>query len=204
MLRRAQVGLQRELDRPPCSPPLAAGAHRAYRNHLLFDAHQRAPTRSHTPHILTAPPRVPTWCLRPPLLDVARKIERSDGSRPKGATRPGRRANQPAPPSRGFVWPRGAPYGFRARPWRPLPHPLPRGRLRSGDSSRSGARLASAPARRAAGGWGNRPCRRAVPTNFGWPCARTASQPRPRGANSHRRAPAQVPTEKHHKTPQKS
>ena len=164
---------------------------------------QRTRSRTHAPAltrpIRTAPPRVPSWCPRPP----------SPERRPKNRAlatgvgqngRPSGRANQPAPPSRRVVWPRGAPYGFRARAWRPLPHPLPRGRLRSGDSSRSGERLASAPARRRGGGTGLRaaPSRR---TSVG-----------PARARPHDPAPAErTPTdelprrfEKHHKTPQKS
>ena len=42
--------------------------------------------------------------------------------------RPGDERIKPIPPSRGVVWPRGAPYGLRARPWRPWPHPVARPR----------------------------------------------------------------------------
>ena len=106
-----------------------------------FDcAHRRRPpvslharTLTHTPalkrpHPYSAAPRPVMVSPTPLSSNVARKIERSRRSRPKGATRAGRRANQPAPPSRGVVWPRGAPYGLRARPWRPWPHPVARPR----------------------------------------------------------------------------
>ena len=117
---------------------------------------QHARTRFTRPHPHSAVPR-PSWCPRPPSPRTSpEKSSARDGSRPKGRPGPGDGRIKPAPPSRGVVWPRGAPYGLRARPWRPLPHPLPRGRLRSGDSSRSGERLASAPARRRGGGTGLR------------------------------------------------
>ena len=149
-------------SRPDLWPPRTAPAKAPHLTHSPRQIAQFC-SSTHTPartHPLDTPPssqrRSASLMVSPTPLssNVARKIERSRRVSAKGATRPGRRANQPAPPSRGFVWPRGAPYGFRARPWRPLPHPLPRGRLRSGDSSRSGERLASAPARRAAGGVG--------------------------------------------------
>ena len=107
--------------------------------------------------------------------NVARKIERSRRISAKtGDLAAGRRANQTAPPSRRVVWPRGAPYGLRARPWRPSPHLVARSRF--GDSSRSGDGLARRARVGARGGIG---LRSAPSTNFGWPCARAASRPRP-------------------------
>ena len=108
---------------------------------------------SHAP-ILTAPPRVPSWCPRPPSLNVARKIERSRRLSAKTGDRAtGDERIKPAQPSRGVVWPRGAPYGLRARPGRPWPHPAaPPG---PGDRVDRANRLASAPARAAREGGGS-------------------------------------------------
>ena len=58
--------------------------------------------------------------------NVAHKIERS--RRVGQNRRPGARARSIEPlRRRGVIWPRGAAYGFRARPWRPWPHPPPGG-----------------------------------------------------------------------------
>ena len=136
---------------------------------------QKAPTRFTS---LIAPPRVPSWCPRPPSLNVARKIERSRRLSAKTCDRAaGDERIKPAQPSRGVVWPRGAPYGLRARPGRPWPHPV--ARPGPGDRVDRANRLASAPAH--AGGGRNRPSRRAVPTSFGWPCAHGLTAPPPRG-----------------------
>ena len=97
---------------------------------------QRRPVSRHG-----VPESVPDPSLTPSPRTSPEKSSARDGFRPKRATRrPGDGQVKSAPPSRRVVWPRGAPYGLRARPWRPSPHLVARSRF--GDSSRSGDGLA--------------------------------------------------------------
>ena len=141
---------------------------------LLFFTHAPARTHPlHTPHILTAPPRVPTWRPRHPLpSNVAQKIPRFRSKRA-----PGRRANQADPAvagrrlaSRRAVRPSRAALATVAASRGPSGA---RRSSRSGEPPRFGAG--------ARGGVRNRPSRRAVPTSFGWPCAHGLTAPPPRG-----------------------
>ena len=82
-------------------------------------------TLAHHPLPHSAAPR-PTSC---PPLGFAQKIDRSPRFPGKRPRRPGDdRINGAAVAARRMK-PRGAPYGRRARPWRPWPHPAARRRF---------------------------------------------------------------------------